>query len=70
MQKYLVEFLGPLVFVYVILATGNPLAIGAALAIPTGGLSAPGAAAAVSGGATLGGSIGGGLGNIVDAFSY
>jgi|UniRef100_A0A6C0IP74 glycerol uptake facilitator-like aquaporin len=33
MQKYLVEFLGTLVFVYVILATGNPLAIGAALAL-------------------------------------
>jgi|TARA_B100000886_G_scaffold157373_1_gene107235 glycerol uptake facilitator-like aquaporin len=33
MEKYLVEFLGTLVFVYVILATGNPLAIGAALAL-------------------------------------
>jgi len=33
MQKYLAEFLGTLFFVYVILATGNPLAIGAALAI-------------------------------------
>ena len=33
MQKYLVEFLGAVVFVYVILATGNPLAIGAALAL-------------------------------------
>lgn len=33
MQKYLVEFLGTLVFVYVILATGNPVAIGAALAL-------------------------------------
>ena len=33
MQKYLVEFLGTLFFLYVILATGNPWAIGAALAI-------------------------------------
>ena len=33
MNKYLVEFLGALFFVYVILATGNPLAIGAALAL-------------------------------------
>ena len=33
MEKYLVEFLGTLVFVYVILATGNPIAIGAALAL-------------------------------------
>ena len=33
MQKYLAEFLGSLFFVYVILATGNPLAIGAALAL-------------------------------------
>jgi aquaporin Z len=33
MQKYLVEFLGTLFFVYIILATGNPLAIGAALAL-------------------------------------
>jgi len=33
MQKYLVEFLGTLFFVYVILATANPLAIGAALAL-------------------------------------
>ena len=33
MQKYLVEFLGALFFVYIILATGNPLAIGAALAL-------------------------------------
>ena len=32
-HKYLVEFLGTLFFVYVILATGNPLAIGGALAI-------------------------------------
>ncbi len=33
MQKYLAEFLGTIFFVYVILATGNPLAIGAALAL-------------------------------------
>ena len=33
MYKYLVEFLGTLFFVYIILATGNPLAIGAALAL-------------------------------------
>lgn len=33
MQKYLVEFIGAILFVYVILATGNPLAIGATLAI-------------------------------------
>jgi aquaporin Z len=33
MQKYLAEFLGTLFFVYVIISTGNPLAIGAALAI-------------------------------------
>jgi glycerol uptake facilitator-like aquaporin len=33
MQKYLAEFSGTLFFVYVILATGNPLAIGAALAL-------------------------------------
>ncbi len=33
MQKYLVEFLGAILFVYVILATGHPLAIGATLAI-------------------------------------
>ena len=32
MQKYIFEFLGALFFVYVILATGNPLAIGGALA--------------------------------------
>ena len=31
MNKYLVEFLGTLFFLYVILATGNWLAIGAAL---------------------------------------
>jgi glycerol uptake facilitator-like aquaporin len=33
MYKYLVEFLGAIFFVYIILATGNPLAIGAALAL-------------------------------------
>ena len=33
MYKYLVEFLGTTFFVYIILATGNPLAIGAALAL-------------------------------------
>ena len=32
-NKYLVEFLGSIFFIYVILATGNPLAIGAALAL-------------------------------------
>jgi aquaporin Z len=31
MYKYLVEFLGAVFFVYIILATGNPIAIGAAL---------------------------------------
>jgi glycerol uptake facilitator-like aquaporin len=33
MYNYLVEFLGTIFFVYVILATGNPLAIGAALTL-------------------------------------
>jgi len=33
MNKILVEFLGTFFFLYVILATGSPLAIGAALAI-------------------------------------
>jgi aquaporin Z len=33
MNKYLAEFLGTGFFVYVILATGNPIAIGAALAL-------------------------------------
>ncbi len=33
LNKYLVEFLGSIFFVYVILSTGNPLAIGAALAL-------------------------------------
>jgi glycerol uptake facilitator-like aquaporin len=32
-QKYLAEFAGTIFFVYVILATANPLAIGAALAL-------------------------------------
>jgi glycerol uptake facilitator-like aquaporin len=31
-EKYLVEFIGTLLFVYVFLATGNALAIGATLA--------------------------------------
>jgi glycerol uptake facilitator-like aquaporin len=34
-NKYLVEFLGTLFFLYVIVATGNAIAIGAALAIAT-----------------------------------
>lgn len=33
MYNYLVEFIGTIFFIYVILATGNPLAIGAALAL-------------------------------------
>jgi len=33
MNKYIVEFVGTMFFVYVILATGNALAIGAALTI-------------------------------------
>jgi glycerol uptake facilitator-like aquaporin len=33
MYNYLAEFTGTLFFIYVILATGNPLAIGAALAL-------------------------------------
>ena len=33
MNNYLAEFLGAALFIYVILATGNPLAIGAALAL-------------------------------------
>ena len=33
MYNYIVEFLGTAFFVYVILATGTPLAIGAALAL-------------------------------------
>jgi aquaporin Z len=33
MYKYLVEFLGTTFFIYIILATGNPLAIGVALSL-------------------------------------
>ena len=33
MYSYLAEFFGTAFFIYVILATGNPLAIGAALAL-------------------------------------
>jgi aquaporin Z len=33
MQKYLVEFLGTLFFLYVIMATGDAFAIGAALVV-------------------------------------
>jgi glycerol uptake facilitator-like aquaporin len=33
MQPYFVEFLGAALFVYIILATGNPLIIGATLAV-------------------------------------
>ena len=33
MYSYLAEFVGSLFFIYVILATGNPIAIGAALAL-------------------------------------
>ena len=33
MQQYLVEFISSILFVYVILATGNPLAIGSTLAL-------------------------------------
>ena len=33
MYNYLAEFTGTLFFIYVILATGNPIAIGAALAL-------------------------------------
>jgi glycerol uptake facilitator-like aquaporin len=33
LNKYLVEFLGSLFFIYIILATGNAIAIGSALAI-------------------------------------
>ena len=42
MQKYIVEFFGTTLFVYIILATGNALAIGATLALLTlllGGIS-------------------------------
>jgi aquaporin Z len=34
-QKLLVEFLGTVFFLYVIIAVGNPLAIGLALAVAT-----------------------------------
>ena len=47
MNKYIVEYLGTLFFLYVILATGNALAIGAALTIAI----------------MLGGSISGGIYN-------
>ncbi len=33
MNKFVVEFLGTMFFLYVILASGNPLAIGLALAV-------------------------------------
>ena len=33
MYKYLAEFFGTLTFIYIILATGNPLAIGATMAL-------------------------------------
>ena len=33
MNKYLVEFLGTMFFIYIIISTGNPLAIGAALTV-------------------------------------
>jgi glycerol uptake facilitator-like aquaporin len=33
MQEYVVEFLGTVFFLYVIIATGHPIAIGAALAV-------------------------------------
>ena len=33
MQKYLVEFVGTFFFLFVIISTGHPLAIGAALAL-------------------------------------
>ena len=33
MYNYLAEFVGTLFYVYIILATGNPLAIGASLAL-------------------------------------
>ena len=53
MNKYLVEFLGTLFLVFVVLATGNYLAIGAALAI----------------GVMVGGSISGGAFNPAVAIS-
>lgn len=33
MYKYLAEFLASILFVYIVLATGNPLAIGATLSL-------------------------------------
>ncbi len=33
MYNYIVEFIGTLFFVYIVLATGNPLAVGSALAV-------------------------------------
>ena len=55
MNKYLVEFLGTLFFIYVILATSNALAIGAALALCimiggpiSGGMFNPAVAVAMS----------------------
>jgi aquaporin Z len=33
MRKYIVEFIGTFFFLYVIISTGNPLAIGSALAL-------------------------------------
>jgi aquaporin Z len=33
MKKYLVEFVGTFFFLYVIISTGNPIAIGSALAL-------------------------------------
>jgi len=35
MNQYLAEFFGAMFFIYVILATGNPIAIGATLALVT-----------------------------------
>ena len=54
MNKYIVEFLGTLLLTFVILATGNWLAIGAALAIA----------------ALLGGPISGGAFNPAVAIAY
>lgn len=54
MNKYLVEFLGTLFLTFVILATGNWLAIGAALAVA----------------ALLGGAISGGAFNPAVAIAY
>jgi len=54
MNKYIVEFLGTLLLTFVILATGNWLAIGAALAVA----------------ALLGGPISGGAFNPAVAIAY